>query len=32
MPYPTNIMNLFYDIGNDFEKGLAQLKIELEKQ
>lgn len=30
-PYPWNLMSLFYDMGNDFEQGLANLKQELEK-
>lgn len=30
-PYPFNIMNLFYDMGEDFEKGLQNLKGVLEK-
>jgi len=30
-PYPFNIMGLFYDMGNDFEKGLQNLKGVLEK-
>lgn len=30
-PYPFNIMSLFYDMGNDFRKGLENLKKELEK-
>ncbi len=31
-PYPLNIMSLFFDVGDDFEKGLANLKAVLEKQ
>ncbi len=31
-PYPFNIMSLFYDMGDDFEKGLQNLKNVLEKQ
>lgn len=31
-PYPLNIMSLFFDVGDDFEKGLANLKTVLEKQ
>ncbi len=30
-PYPFNIMNLFVDMGKDFEKGLQNLKGVLEK-
>lgn len=30
-PYPFNIISLFYDMGNDFEKGLQNLKGVLEK-
>lgn len=30
-PYPFNIMSLFYDMGDDFRKGLENLKKELEK-
>lgn len=30
-PYPWNAMNLFFDVGKDFEKGLANLKNILEK-
>lgn len=30
-PYPFNFMSLFYDMGNDFEQGLHNLKKELEK-
>ncbi|HTN46641.1 MAG TPA: SRPBCC family protein [Flavipsychrobacter sp.] len=30
-PYPFNIMGLFFDMGHDFEKGLQNLKQELEK-
>lgn len=30
MPYPFNLMQLFYDMGNDFEKGLVNLKGILE--
>lgn len=30
-PYPFNIMGLFFDVGNDFEKGLQNLKNVLEK-
>lgn len=30
-PYPWNIMSLFYDMGNDFDEGLKNLKKELEK-
>lgn len=32
MPYPFNIMNLFYNMNKDFEKGTANLKEVLEKQ
>jgi hypothetical protein len=30
-PYPWNLVSLFYDMGNDFEKGLLNLKNLLEK-
>lgn len=30
-PYPFNLMGLFFDVGNDFEKGLQNLKNVLEK-
>lgn len=30
-PYPLNVMNLFFDVGKDFEQGLANLKNVLEK-
>lgn len=30
-PYPFNIMNLFYDMGKDFDQGLKNLKGVLEK-
>ncbi len=30
-PYPWNIMNLFFNMDGDFEKGLQNLKNELEK-
>lgn len=30
-PYPFNLMSLFYDIGNDFEKGLVKMKALLEE-
>jgi hypothetical protein len=30
-PYPFNLMSLFYDMGNDFDQGLANLKGVLEK-
>ena len=30
-PYPWNLMNLFFDVGNDFEQGLSNLKNILEK-
>ncbi len=30
-PYPFNIMNLFYDMSKDFEKGLQNLKDVMEK-
>ncbi|MBX3242811.1 MAG: SRPBCC family protein [Chitinophagaceae bacterium] len=29
-PYPFNLMGLFFDVGDDFEKGLANLKNVLE--
>jgi len=29
-PYPWNIMNLFFNMDGDFEKGLQNLKNELE--
>lgn len=32
MPYPFNLMSLFYDMNKDFEKGTANLKTVLEKQ
>lgn len=36
MPYPMNLMNLFMDmeklVGQDFEEGLANLKVVLEKE
>lgn len=31
-PYPWNLMSLFYDMGDDFEKGLQNLKEILEAQ
>lgn len=31
-PYPWNLMSLFYDLGNDFEEGLKNLKEILEAQ
>ena len=31
-PYPWNLMSLFYDMGKDFESGLANLKVVLETQ
>lgn len=31
-PYPFNIINLFMDMGNDFDEGLQNLKVVLEKQ
>lgn len=31
-PWPFNLMSLFYDIGDDFESGLINLKEILEKQ
>lgn len=30
-PYPLNLMGLFFDVGDDFEKGLVNLKNVLEK-
>lgn len=30
-PYPMNIMSLFFDVGEDIEQGLVNLKKELEK-
>lgn len=30
-PYPWNIMNLFFNMDGEFEKGLQNLKTELEK-
>lgn len=30
-PYPWNAMNLFFDVGKDFEKGLENLKAILEE-
>ncbi|KGE13420.1 SRPBCC family protein [Sphingobacterium deserti] len=32
MPYPFNIMNVFYDMNKDFEVGLQNLKTILETQ
>lgn len=32
MPYPFNLMNLFYDMNKDFDAGLQNLKAILEKQ
>ena len=32
MPYPFNLMSLFYDMNKDFEQGTANLKVVLEKQ
>ncbi len=29
-PYPLNLMNLFFDVGRDFEQGLVNLKNVLE--
>lgn len=31
-PYPLNIMSLFYDLGDDFEEGLQNLKNILENE
>ncbi|ERJ59574.1 SRPBCC family protein [Sphingobacterium paucimobilis] len=31
MPYPFNLMSIFYDMSKDFDKGLATLKTILEK-
>lgn len=31
-PYPFNLFNLFFDVGDDFEEGLQNLKVILEKQ
>lgn len=31
MPYPFNLMSVFYDMSKDFEKGLKTLKGILEK-
>ena len=31
IPFPFNIFTLFYDMSQDFKKGLEQLKINLEK-
>jgi len=30
-PYPFNLMGLFFDVGDDFKKGLENLKAVLEK-
>lgn len=30
-PYPWNVMNILYDVGNDFEEGLQNLKEILER-
>ena len=30
-PYPTNIMSLFFDVGNDFQEGLENLKQVMER-
>jgi len=32
MPYPFNIMGLFFDMNKDFKAGLSNLKEILEKQ
>ena len=31
MPYPFNLVTLFYDMNKDFQKGLENLKQNLEK-
>lgn len=32
MPYPWNVMSVFYDMNKDFEEGVQNLKIILEQQ